>query len=464
MIYLSAQPDEVYFLWQLQLQIYNFSTLGIPKSYIHVLIGYDPQKGLHPFFQRFIQENNEVGIFAYADTRDQTGYLSSLRPHLIAKHIKQHPELENEVVFYHDSDIIFRCLPDWESLINDPVWYVSDTRSYLDSQYILSQTTETVFQKMCEIVGISPQQVKAEDLNAGGAQYLLKNCRATFWEKVERDCETMYAYLYAEAKQQGHYNPLKDGGLQLWCTDMWVVWWNALLENRKVKIHPSLDFCWANDPIEKWEDTRILHYTGNSRQNKNAFDKTLYTHISPFYSDLSGIENSTCSIRLVEEIEQYKQNVLDAARPDIPDVTLVYLQPAVGNRLSLCLERFVTRYLNMTVECRPKQTFDSDYQAISTAYRIVCREPWIATAGVLLQIVQEIRKNQYAEIAFRFPAFRLDPLGRQIFSFVMDEGYLTENQGKMKQSENPVEIRAFAPAVKREEIKLFCREEPVYIF
>ena len=32
MIYISAQPDNPYFLWQLQLQIYNFKSQKIPKD------------------------------------------------------------------------------------------------------------------------------------------------------------------------------------------------------------------------------------------------------------------------------------------------------------------------------------------------------------------------------------------------------------------------------------------------
>lgn len=63
-------------------------------------------------------------------------YPSSIRPHIIAKHFKTYPFLEKEVLFYHDSDIIFRTLPNWEELINDDIWYCSDTRSYLDSNYI----------------------------------------------------------------------------------------------------------------------------------------------------------------------------------------------------------------------------------------------------------------------------------------------------------------------------------------
>lgn len=464
MIYLSAQPDDLYFLWQLELQIYNFSALGIPKEQIHVLVGYDPKKGLHPFFQRFRQENHRATVFAYADNRKQNKYLSSIRPYLIAAHLKQHPELESETLFYHDSDIIFRCLPDWDLLTKGPAWYVSDTRTYLDTRYILSQTTENVFRKMCEIVGIAPERVKEADADAGGAQYVFKSCTAGFWEKVERDCEEMYAYLYAEAQRQGRYNPLKDGGLQLWCTDMWVVWWNALLENREMRIHPLLDFCWANDPLDRWDATCILHYTGNSKRDKKAFDKSKYTHVSPFYADLSEIDPGTCSIRLAEEIRRYKENLLDARRPRLEDATLVYVQPSAGEPFSPCLRRLALRYLDMAVCYTTETTWKADGRALATPYCFVCRDAWLCTPEVLLRMLEEVRRHPSAEIHFHYPAFRLDPLGRQIFSFLLEEGYLSENRGKMRAEEKPLEIVAYASPVQEREAQHLYMDEPVYIF
>jgi hypothetical protein len=46
MVYISAQPDNYYFLWQLQLQLFNFNRLGIDADFIHVLICYDKERGL----------------------------------------------------------------------------------------------------------------------------------------------------------------------------------------------------------------------------------------------------------------------------------------------------------------------------------------------------------------------------------------------------------------------------------
>lgn len=53
MIFLCAQPDEYYFLWQIELLTYILNSLGIPSRDIHVVIGYNPRMGLPVEFQRF---------------------------------------------------------------------------------------------------------------------------------------------------------------------------------------------------------------------------------------------------------------------------------------------------------------------------------------------------------------------------------------------------------------------------
>ena len=65
MIFLSAQPDNFYFLWQLKLQLYNFNKLGILPEQIHVLIGYEKQKGLASYFKQFIKENKQAKFYAH---------------------------------------------------------------------------------------------------------------------------------------------------------------------------------------------------------------------------------------------------------------------------------------------------------------------------------------------------------------------------------------------------------------
>ena len=84
MIYISAQPDQFYFLWQLKLQLFNFNRLGIPRQKIHVLIGYDPIIGLSDFFKNLIRLIIIMLVFMPMKiTRENCLYPSSIRPHLI---------------------------------------------------------------------------------------------------------------------------------------------------------------------------------------------------------------------------------------------------------------------------------------------------------------------------------------------------------------------------------------------
>jgi hypothetical protein len=114
MIFLSSQPDNFYFLWQLQLQLFNFRSLGIVDADIHILLGYDLDKGLSLEFYRFTSDNPSVNIHAYPDTRKSKLYAPSIRWHIIAKHFEKFPVLQKETIFHHDSDLVFKSLPDFD--------------------------------------------------------------------------------------------------------------------------------------------------------------------------------------------------------------------------------------------------------------------------------------------------------------------------------------------------------------
>lgn len=311
MIFISAQPDEYYFLWQLELQIFNFKNLNISLANVHVLIGYDEDKKLSYEFLAFKKKYKEVNIHAYPDTRVNRNYMSSLRPHLLAKHFTLFPKLADSTIFYHDSDIIFSKLPDFDSMSKDDTWYVSDTRGYLDSNYILSNAGEKTFLEMCNIVGVRPETVKENDGNAGGAQYIIKKASVPFWNKVEADCEKMYDLL---SKGECEINDTRFNQkpfIQKWCTDMWVIWWNALINKRKVEIHDELRFCWANSPISEWNSTNILHYTGTTKLKAGSvFLKGDFLFFSPFYEKFDQIAKDNCSFPLVKLIKDYRQDQL----------------------------------------------------------------------------------------------------------------------------------------------------------
>lgn len=329
MIFISAQPDDYFFVWQLELQIFNFHQQGISADNIHVLVGHPSERNVAPHYRDLEKRFKHMAkFFFYPDTREHTNYIPSLRPHIIKKHFLRNPQLSNESIFYHDSDILFKRQPDWTLLNKDSKWYLSDTREYLDSRYVIGRTSVEFFQKLCAIVGIQPDIVIGNDQNCGGAQYLLKNCSPDFWDKIERDSELLFneikgfnTGIVEKYESEGKSIP---STIQSWCADMYAMFWNGLLFGNEIEIHKSLDFAFAKSPGHELEIKNILHYSGDSLNSPGPlFIKSNYRHYPPYYDNsLNIITRKTASYLVVDLIRQFKSE-LDKERIDLSDVTFV---------------------------------------------------------------------------------------------------------------------------------------------
>lgn len=352
MLFLTAQPDNYYFLWQLELQIFNLKNLGIPARDIHILLGYDPDTGLQQYFKEFIGINMDAMFFPYPDFRESKKYPSSVRPHIIKQHIRSYPELAKTPIFYIDSDVLLRELPDFEKLEKDDCWYVSDTRNYLDGNYILRVGSNELFSGMCKLIGISPILVIENSENTGGAQYILKDISYEFFDKVERDSESLFSLMNMYNNSSAEQEYIQSGklrreyqGIQAWCSDMWALLWNAWLYGKKVYIHEELDFCWPNEPIKSWYEKKILHYSGVIKEKKeNFFCKGNYVHSSPFYDSIDYIDKSSCSYPVVSIIKNYRKE-LNSKRICLLDVSIL-ISVRIDSKERLENLLIVTRYLD----------------------------------------------------------------------------------------------------------------------
>ncbi|WP_343675265.1 galactosyltransferase-related protein [Chitinophaga sp.] len=327
MIFLSAQPDTLYFKWQLEVQLVNFRKHGITKEQIHVLIGYDPEKGLLPkFAELLVTFKDNALFFLYEDTRTNRLYSSSLRPHIIKKHFQAYPEIGGTPVFYHDPDIIFRELPDFASMCSagDATWYVSDTRSYISAEWLIS-TGRVVLQEMCMAIDMDQELVELNSNHSGGAQYLMKGVNYQFWDRVESDCVKMYrhlsmhneryAQLYEEQTGQRDYQPPLA-----WCADMWAVLWNAFRLQYPVRIHDDLAFCWPKEDMVCWEQTKIFHNAGLGREHAHMhFYKGDFEQLAPYHVNFDYVKKEKCSWQYVLAVRETEA----AMRADLSDVTFL---------------------------------------------------------------------------------------------------------------------------------------------
>jgi hypothetical protein len=291
---LVVLPDHSYFLWQMLVQINNFRKFDMENDAIF-LIGKRSIE-LSKTLMKILNGNIKSEFHVINDTRENPQYSSSMRPHILAKFFDEHPEMEHQTFLYIDPDVLFTKKFKTGNLEKTNTWYLSDTRSYIDSRYIKSKS-ETLFYEMCNIVNIDPKIVEDNDENAGGAQYVMKNVSTDFWKKVEWDSENLFIHMINTSHKYSPEHPI-----QAWTADMWAVLWNAWLFKHETKIMKNLNFSWATDPIERWNETTIFHNAGAVINNGIHFLKTKY-QVSPFNKEIK-CSDEYCGYNYLKEIKE----------------------------------------------------------------------------------------------------------------------------------------------------------------
>lgn len=279
MIFVSAQPDTIYFHWQVELYLYQFKQHGILDR-CYAIFGY---KGNGPSAYVTNLAKKYPNVLSYKDDRVEKTYVPSIRPHILAKFFKDRPELGNNV-FYHDSDIFLVKLPRFDLMLNDTVGYLSDTISYIGYNYIRDcgilykakypeLPDDDIFHKMCSCMNIDPELIQSNEANSGGAQYLLKNIDSQFWLDVETSCNQLYRLFLDYEKLYSLENPI-----QKWTADMWAVLWNYWKRGGKTVIHKELDFSWAVSSSNDFFSKNIFHLAGvTEKLAHDKFFKSKYT-------------------------------------------------------------------------------------------------------------------------------------------------------------------------------------------
>lgn len=284
MRYICCQPANDYYLWQVETVINNFMSHGINPNQIDIVLGYN-NADLTKW--RILQNHySTIRFFFYKDTRENTSYIPAIYFNLMKQHLASNPALKDEVLFLHDSDIVFTGTPDYSKFEKDKVWYLSDTNSYINYDYIM-QKGEDLLIDMCRIVGIDCLIPKLMNDHSGGAQYIVKGTDFNFWDKVEKDSISMYQYFI---NKEPYYEPKyeNDYPIQKWTAGMWSLLYNAWFFGHQTKVVKELDFGWSTSDISDSVKYKILHNAGVGDSNSGMFFKGEYTNKLPYntYLDL----------------------------------------------------------------------------------------------------------------------------------------------------------------------------------
>ena len=298
MKYICAQPATLYYAWQIDVMLYSFKETGVKLEDVHIVCAIHNE--IHDYFNTLTKKYKQVFFSFYEDTRVDKSYISSIRPHILKKHFKAFPELVNERIFYHDSDIAFTKPLSLEKYMSDDILYVSDTISYIGYDYIMSKGRD-VLEKMLEIVGIDEDTVRLNEKNSGGAQYLLKGIDADYWGEVEVDCTRLFKEITQLNTEKVKKDP-NHHSLQIWCADMWAVLWNIWKRGKQTKVVDEMDFLWSVTPSSKWNEVSIYHNAGVVDSNSGMFYKGEYMNKFP---DLNlDISNDKCSYKYYELVKK----------------------------------------------------------------------------------------------------------------------------------------------------------------
>ncbi len=323
LIFISAQPDEIYFHWQVSLYLYQFAKHGI-ISKCYALFGYT-EKTPSDYVIKLATKYPNVKY--YKDTRKDTKkggkYPPSIRPHILAKFFKDFPNLGRNV-FYHDSDIFLTKLPRFDLMLGpyDQIGYLSNTISYIGYNYIklcserykekhqLLQDLD-IFYGMCDVMKIDPEIVKQNENNSGGAQYLLRDIDYAFWSECEIKCDQLYDYL---ANYENRYRIVHP--IQKWTTDMWVVLWTYWKQGKNTKIHNELDFSWGTGTVDDYNRLNIFHLAGITAANSSdKFHKGRYTKQLIFDAYIKNpnifnhVSRTNATYEYVNVIKEYINNI-----------------------------------------------------------------------------------------------------------------------------------------------------------
>lgn len=312
--YICAQPRTLYYAWQVEVMINNFIKHGINPNNIDIIVALNDTDQIDPnpnptvndpraieAWNTLATTYNSVRFFFYQDTREQPyHYISGVRPNVLKQHFKAHPELREEAIFYHDCDVLFSKPPEFHKFLSDNIWYLSDTNSYINAEYIQSKGHD-IYNKMCNIVGINKLIPKLMNSNSGGAQYLMKNVDDLFWEKVELDSENLFVEITKMNIKKQEKNP-EYHELQIWCADMWAVLWNGWLRGNETKVVPEMDFTWATDDFEYFEKNTIYHNAGVTCSCGRQFFKGKYMAAFPYDINQSNFSEQKAGFKYVLEI------------------------------------------------------------------------------------------------------------------------------------------------------------------
>lgn len=350
--YICCQPAIPFYTWQVEVMINNFIKMGVNPNFMDIVCAIE--NNIIPDDWKKLQAHfNSVRFFFYNDTRVDKAYAPSVYFNMLKQHIVSHPEIQQNTLFLHDCDIVFTKPPNFDSMIFGDAWYLSDTLSYINYDYI-QQKGNHIYEAMCKIVGIDARIPKLLNNNSGGAQYIVKNTTFEFWDKVEKDSIRLYNH-FCEIEPLHIPKSEYDYPIQKWTAGMWSLLWNAWLFGHETIVDTRMDFAWVTDMYDNVNKCSILHNAGVSNSESRMFFKGAYTSILPYNIELDVAREKASYYYWQEVCDTAKKSVLMDTQPITNNIAETVLIDNISE--SARLKTIVQNVINKQKSLKIKNEF-----------------------------------------------------------------------------------------------------------
>ncbi len=292
--FVSAHPDTAWFVWQTHVYLQNFIDLGIEAECISPLFAIQPGAEPTPELENLRARFPTVDFHVLADKRDERGrrYEPSIQPHLIEQWLRSNPARTDDLIFFHDSDIALRWLPDVDALRREHpgVCLLSDADSYIGFDYLQGVCEKIrkerpdiaeghLIDRMCAVVGVDQALVRGHRGAAGGAQYVLSGIGPDYWAKVYEDSLSLRE-LFDEYANQLELQHEASHYLQVWTAGMWAYLWNLWAFGYETVVLPELAHLFGAHDLD--ESSPVLHMAGKTMPHQSGrFDKVDWHGLDP---------------------------------------------------------------------------------------------------------------------------------------------------------------------------------------
>ena len=161
---------------------------------------------------------------------------------------------------------------------------------------------------MAEIVGIPESLIEKNQNNSGGAQYLMKDVNAEYFENIEISSIKLYKYITDFSNKY----KIENGALQIWTAGMWSMLWEYWKLGKETRISSELDFSWATSSITEYHSKNIYHLAGvTDATSSDKFYKAKYQginvieefHENPYIFD--HISENSSTYEYVKVLKEY---------------------------------------------------------------------------------------------------------------------------------------------------------------